>query len=426
VRIAIIGSGIGGLGAAWALHDRHEVTLFEAAGHVGGHANTVEVPSALGFVAVDTGFIVYNEQNYPLLTRLFKDLGVPTEPSDMSFSVSLDDGAFEFRGSTAGLLARPANVTDPATWRIASDIVRFSRTATRFLAGSGNPSLAGFLDDGGFSSAFTNRYLIPLTACIWSATREDILAQPARTLLGFLDNHGLVRLRDRPRWRTVTGGSREYVRRMVAPFRERIRLRTPIVSVRRLPQGVEVRDARGGSGVFDGVVLATHADVSLRLLGTGAEPGERRVLGSFPYRLNRAVLHGDQGLMPRRRRAWASWNYLGEMRSQGDPGGPVSLTYWMNRLQNIHPSVPLFVSLNPRREPRAGSVLGEFAYAHPQFDARSVAAQAELPAIQGVDRVWFAGAWAGFGFHEDGLRSGLAAARSILATADREPARMAG
>ncbi len=413
MRVAVVGAGIAGLGAASALHGSFDVTLFEAGGYVGGHANTVEVDTPAGPVPVDTGFIVYNERNYPLLTRLFREHGVPTEPSDMSFSVSLDGGAFEYRGSAGGLLARPTNVVDPAAWRIAADMRRFARAATRLLEEVNDLSFAEFLRESGLSDAFIERYLIPMAACIWSATREDILTQRAWPLLRFLDNHGLVELRDRPRWRTVSGASREYVRRVSAPFSDRIRLGTPVTGVRRVMDGVEVRDARGGTGVFDAVVMATHADDTLALLDASAR--ERRVLGAFPYRPNRAVLHTDRRLMPRRRRAWASWNYLGETASRS--GEPVSLTYWMNRLQNLDPSLDLFVSLNPKRDPRSGSVLGEFDYAHPQFDADSVAAQGELVSIQGRGGVWFAGAWTGYGFHEDGLRSGLEAARSILASA---------
>lgn len=427
MRIAIVGTGIAGLGAATRLHRRHDLTLFEAGGHIGGHANTVEVQTASGPLAVDTGFIVFNERNYPLLTRLFREHAVPTEPSDMSFSVSLDGGAFEYRGSARGLLARRANASEFATWQIAADMLRFSGAATRLLRGSDEPSLGAFLETGGFSSAFVDRYLVPMTACIWSATREDVLAQPARTLVRFLDNHGLVTLRNRPRWRTVSGGSREYVRRVSAPFRHRVRLRTPVVGVRRVAGGVEVRDARGGSGLFHAAVLATHADVSLALLGPDADARQRRVLRAFPYRSNRAVLHTDSRLMPRRPRAWASWNYLGETDPGAGPGEPVSLTYWMNRLQNLDRSTPLFVSLNPRREPRPRSILGEFTYEHPQFDARSVAAQSELADVQGLGGIWFAGAWTGFGFHEDGLRSGLDAARSLLETgAASQGERLAG
>jgi predicted NAD/FAD-binding protein len=413
MRVAIVGTGVAGLGAASALHGRAEVTLFEAGGHVGGHANTVDVDAPSGRVPVDTGFIVYNERNYPLLTRLFREYGVPTEPSDMSFSVSLDGGAFEYRGSAGGLLARPSNVADRAVWRIAADTPRFARAAGRLLEETSDATFGEFMRESRLSDAFVERYLVPMTTCIWSAAPEDILSQPARTVLRFLDNHGLVALRDRPRWRTVSGGSREYVRRVTAAFSDRIRLRMPVRGVRRVAGGVEVRDP-GGTGVFDAVVMATHADDTLALLDAGVR--ERRVLSAFPYRPNRAVLHTDRRLMPRRRRAWASWNYLGETEPPRS-GEAVSLTYWMNRLQNLDPSLDLFVSLNPRLEPRPGSVLARFDYAHPQFDARSVAAQGELVNIQGRGGVWFAGAWTGYGFHEDGLRSGLDAARSILASA---------
>ena len=421
MRIAIIGTGVAGLGAAHRLHLEHDLVVYEAGSHVGGHANTVEVAGPSGSIAVDTGFIVYNERNYPLLTGLFDELDVPTQPSDMSFSVSVGDGAFEYEGSAKGLFAQRSNLLSPAHLRMGADILRFSREARALLAaGHGGPAdapLGAFVRERGFSRAFVDRYLVPMAGAVWSATPEDVLAFPAGRIAAFMDNHGLLDLRGRPQWRTVAGGSREYVRRVSAGFRRSIRLGTAVREVRRGPGGVRVADARGRVERFDGVVFASHPDETLAMLGPDATRDERRILGAFTYRENFAVLHGDAGLMPRRRSVWASWNSMSPAApAPGDERRPAAVTYWMNRLQNLDPAVPLFLSLNPLREPRADAVLGEFAYAHPQFDGAAVAAQAALPRIQGADRAWFAGAWCGHGFHEDGLRSGFEAAGALLAS----------
>ncbi len=414
-RVAVIGTGIAGLGAAHRLAPHADLTLYEADGRPGGHANTVAVPAGEGVVPVDTGFIVYNEQNYPLLTQLFRDVEVPTGPSDMSFSISTGGGALGYRSDHSGFLAQRSNAVRPGTWRMVADAARFSRRATRLLADdplTNDPSLAEFLEAEGLGAEFTERLLLPVTACIWSSSFDSMMEFPARTLFRFLANHGLLNAGRRPQWRTVTGGSREYVRRVLGSVGGRVRLSTPVRAVRRTPTHVLVADSRGGIEPFDHVVLATHAPASLGMLGPDASPVERRVLGAFGYQPNRAVLHRDPSSMPARRRAWASWNY----RSAGaGPDARVSLTYWMNLLQGLDRRVPLFVTLNPLSEPRGA--IAEFDYEHPQFDRAAVRAQGALPAVQGLDRVWFAGAWAGYGFHEDGLRSGYAAADGLLASA---------
>lgn len=411
----MIGGGIAGMGAAWALDRRHEVVLYETEARIGGHSNTVEVDDDGRAVPVDTGFIVYNERNYPNLVRLFDALDVPTEESEMSFSVSVGGGAFEYRSRARGLLAQPSNALRPDTWRMLRDFRRFCLDAPRVLSSGTHETLGSYLERGGYSEAFRLDLLLPVTAAIWSSGLDDMLEFPVATLVGFLTNHDILQVRSRPLWRTVSGGSREYVRRLTTHYRDRIRLSRPVVAIRRDEDTVEVRDASGGLDRFDEVVFATHPDTTLEILGRGATPRERAVLGAIRYQSNEAVLHRDPALMPRRRGAWSSWNYLADGRGEADRSKPVSLTYWMNRLQNLRTRLPVFVTLNPSREPR-GEVQS-FRYAHPQFDRAAIDAQLRLPSIQGVHRTWFAGAWCGHGFHEDGLRAGLDVAAALGAPA---------
>jgi predicted NAD/FAD-binding protein len=413
MRIAVVGSGIAGLGAAWALSRVHEVTVFEAGTYLGGHAHTVEVDDGPRSVPVDTGFIVYNEANYPNLTRLFRVLDVASEPSDMSFAVSKDRGAFEYQARAMGIVAQPSNLARPAYRRMVREIFRFAKEAKALVGTEVRESTGEWLDRRGFSRALREDFVLPMTACIWSSSLDDMASYPAATMAGFLDNHGLLDVLRRPAWRTVSGGSREYVSRIAAGFDD-VRLATPVEGIVRLGDGVIVRDAAGHDERYDHVVLATHADTSLAILGEDASPDERRLLGSFRYTENRAVLHRDPELMPARRRAWSSWNYLAEGGSRG-ASSTVSLTYWMNRLQNLETREPVFVTLNPLREPRRAEA--EFTYHHPTFDRAAVDAQRELPSIQGIDRTWFAGSYRGYGFHEDGLTAGLDVASSLGAPA---------
>lgn len=412
MKIAVVGSGISGLGAAWALSKGHTITMYEAGGHLGGHANTADVKDRGRTVPVDTGFIVYNERNYPHLTRLFAAEGVPTEASDMSFSVSVGGGAFEYQGRAMGLLAQPSNVVDASYRRMVREILRFTREARELLGSGSRISIGAYLEAHGYSRAFRDDYLLPITACIWSSRLEAMLDYPAETMVTFLDNHGLLQVRHRPQWRTVSGGSRTYVRRVAESFRDGIRLATPVRAVLRDRTGVTVLDARGGRERFDHVVMATHADTTLSLLGPEATSRERLLLGAFRFQENRAVLHRDPSLMPARRRAWSSWNYLAERRGHD---GTVSLSYWMNRLQNLRTERPVIVTLNPAHEPR--EIAAEFRFHHPVFDRASIDAQEALPSIQGAERTWFCGSWSGYGFHEDGLRSGLAVAAALGAPA---------
>ena len=408
--IAVVGSGIAGLGAAWSLARAHHVTIFEADRRLGGHAHTVDIEDRGRKVAVDTGFIVYNERNYPNLMRLFEHLRVPTEPSDMSFSVSKGGGAFEYQARAVGLLAQPTNLARRGYRRMVADILRFTREAPAAALQRDGETTRELLDRMGLSEEFRRDFLLPVIACIWSSSLEAILEYPARSMTAFLDNHGLLDVLERPRWRTVTGGSREYVERVSASLVSRVRYETPVERVVRSSDGVAIYTAAGFAGVFDHVILATHADTSLGILGDDSDPNESEVLSAFRYQDNLAVLHRDPSFMPTRRRAWSSWNYLSEERSS-DGSERVSLSYWMNRLQNLHTDRPVIVTLNPVREPRWVERVEN--YRHPQFDAAATAAQARVSSLQGVRRTWFCGSYCGSGFHEDGLRSGLEVAAAL-------------
>ncbi|MDH3595398.1 MAG: FAD-dependent oxidoreductase [Rhodospirillales bacterium] len=413
MKIAVVGGGISGLSTAWLLARKHEVSLFESANYLGGHSNTVDVLLGGRVVPVDTGFIVYNERNYPNLTQLYAALGVATVASDMSFSVSLDAGGFEYFGSAPGLFAQPANLMRPDFWRMFRDLLRFYREAPRLVARRDldRVTLGELLAEGGYSDVFAHRHLLPMAAAIWSSTLDDILAFPAQTFVRFFENHGLFNLGERPQWRSVLGGSRRYVDALCAPFRHRVHLASPIVAVWRTPAGVFLRDAAGREQSFDQLVIATHADQALAMLGPDAAAEESRVLGAFRYQENRAVLHRDPALMPRRRRAWASWNYLAE--GSAETTRRVAVSYWMNRLQRLGTTRDVFVTLNPLHEPAPNLTFGDYTYHHPQFDRAALLAQERLPSIQGLNRVWFCGSYCGYGFHEDGLQAGLAVAAAL-------------
>lgn len=418
--VAVVGSGVAGLGAAWLLSKRHRVTLYEKDNRIGGHAHTVEARAKDGAgevraIPVDTGFIVYNEATYPNLIALLGHLGVASETSNMSFSASIDRGAIEYSGGTwTGLFAQPSNLFRPGHWRMLRDAMRFFRDGTAMaVAGVEGPKLGEFLAQGGYSRAFVANHLIPMAAAIWSCPPAKMLDFPARSFCAFFRNHGLLQIFDRPLWRTVKGGSREYVKALLADIGPGLGREGGAKSVRVEPGGIKVQGADGRVRRFDRVVMAGHADESLALIDNPT-PEERAILGAFAFQPNLAVLHQDAALMPKRKLAWASWNYLAE-RDGADMTGErlVSVTYWMNKLQNLDRGFPLFVSLNPIRAPRPDTVLGAWEYMHPAFDAGTLAAQARLPGIQDRRGLIFAGAWTGYGFHEDGLRSGLEAAERL-------------
>lgn len=410
LKVAVIGTGISGLSAAWLLSQRHDVTMFEAAGRIGGHSNTVEFDALDGRVAVDTGFIVYNEVTYPNLTALFRHLDVPTAPSNMSFAVSIGNGTFEYSGGTGlGLVAQTSNLANPRFWSMIADILRFYRNAVRDLPKMGDMSLDEYLARNGYGRVFRDDHLYPMAAAIWSTPAMEVGDYPAANFVRFCHNHGLLELWGRPMWRTVKGGSREYVNRIASHFKGRILTSTPVATIRRLARRVEVADFSGNTELFDDVVIATHADQALRMLGD-ATADERRILGAFRYSRNEAVLHGDVGLMPKRRAAWSSWNYLA---ATSDGLSQPSVTYWMNRLQPLGSAPPTFVTLNPSRAPRPETVIRSETYEHPIFDLATERAQQELWSLQGVGNTWFCGAHFGSGFHEDGLQAGLAVAEDL-------------
>lgn len=411
MRLAIVGSGISGLGAAWLLHQRHEITIYEKENRIGGHANTVEADFGDRTVPVDTGFIVFNDRNYPNLRGLFAALDVPHLNSEMSFAVSIDGGRVEYGGgSIAQLFAQKRNLLRPRFGRMVYDILRFFREAPALLEdGAGSESLGAYLKRNRYSDGFLYDHLLPMAAAIWSCPVETMLDFPAASFARFFHNHGLLSVNDRPQWMTVTGGSREYVRRLTAPFADRFRLGNAAVAVRRVPGGVMVRGSDGEETLYDQVILASHADQSLALLAD-ADAAERDILGRFRYQPNEAVLHRDPALMPKRRAVWSSWNYLAEGAAYERE---VAVTYWMNLLQGIDPAHPLFVTLNPIRQPDPAKLFARLSYSHPVFDGPAMRAQRELNAIQGARGLWFCGAWGGYGFHEDGLRSGIAVALAL-------------
>lgn len=409
LSIAVIGSGIAGLSAAWLLAPHHDVTLFESDQRLGGHSHTVDAAGT----PVDTGFIVYNDFTYPNLSALFDYLAVDTQVAPMSFAVSLDAGALEYSGSgVRGLLAQPANALRPRFWRMIQDLLRFYRSAPRdctAMAGvEEDISLGDYLDKHGYSRAFRDDHLLPMAAAIWSTPAAEVGRYPAAAFMRFCQTHGLLLLRDRPLWRTVTGGSRQYVQRLAAVIPEKIP-GTPVRALRRLGNMVEVVYGGHNTRRFDHVIIATHADQALALLDD-ASTAERQLLGAFRYSRNEAVLHGDATLMPHRRRVWSSWNYLSRTE-QGER--KLSVTYWMNRLQQLPESRPLFVTLNPLHEPREAGVVRRDVYEHPLFDVAAIAAQKQLWSLQGRRNTWFCGAYFGAGFHEDGLQAGLAVAEEL-------------
>ncbi len=407
MKIAVIGSGVSGLTAAHHLHPEHDITVFEAGDHIGGHVHTHDVALGGKTYAVDSGFIVFNHRTYPHYTQLLADLAVGSQPSNMSFSVSCNASGLEYNGNNLNaLFAQRENLVRPGFWGMLRDILRFNREAPELLRAEGEEiGLGEYLARHRYGAMFRDYYILPMGAAIWSTDPARMLDFPARFFVRFMQNHGLLSLSDRPLWRVIKGGSRVYVERLVAPFRERVLTRTPVLGITRHPGHVDVH-LPDGSQRFDAVFLACHSNQALRLLADPSE-AERQVLSAIPYQANEAVLHTDTRLLPRRPLAWAAWNYL---MPEG-PGGRVCLTYDMNILQGLDAPETLCVTLNATERIDPDRILARMTYDHPLFTPAGVAAQARHREIDGTGRTYYCGAWWRNGFHEDGVVSALDALR---------------
>ena len=411
-RIAVVGAGVSGLACAWLLSQKHEVTLYEAGRSLGGHTHTVDVTIDGLTHPVDTGFLVFNTATYPNLTALFAHLGVASVETEMSFAVSLEQPNLEWSGSSlATVFGQKRNLLRPDFWRMLADILRFNRESVAWLAGHPDEqlTLGDFLAAGAYSQPFAEWYLLRMGAAIWSCPVGQMLDYPLATFVYFCRNHGLLQVFDRPLWRTVQGGGREYVKKLAGQI-DNIHLDTPVLGVQRDAKGLLLATP-GALERFDQVVLACHSDQARTILGYTASPQERRLLGAIRYQANRAVLHTDAALLPRDPALWSAWNYLSSKDQLNHH--PVSVSYLINRLQPLPFKTPVMISLNPQRLPAADKVIAEFDYSHPLFDGSAIAAQRQLDSISGRNGVWYCGAWTGYGFHEDGLKSGLKVANAL-------------
>jgi predicted NAD/FAD-binding protein len=408
MRIAVVGTGVSGLVAARLLCDEHDVHVFESERVAGGHALTIPAEAFGGSHPVDVGFMVYNERTYPNFVELLKFLDVPTRESDMSFSVRCNRTGQEYNGSSlGGFFARRSNLFRPSHYRMLADVLKFFREAPRDVEGlAADETLGHYVERNGYSHVFRSLYLLPMAASIWSAPPQNVLDFPAHFLIRFFRNHGLLQVANHPTWRTIVGGSTVYVNAISQPYRDRMRLNTPVRAVRRTEHGAIVVTDQAGEEAFDAVIMATHADITLRLL-QDADVREREILEAFPYQENTAVLHTDAGLLPRRKQAWASWNYL----VPGDASLPVAITYDLSRLQGHKTPTPICLTLNRGTEARPETILRELSFHHPLFGTRSLPAQARHDEINACRNTYFCGAYWGNGFHEDGVNSALVVAR---------------
>ena len=409
-NIAVIGGGVSGLSAAWLLSRKHNVTLFEKADYPGGHANTVDVETRDGTVPVDTGFIVFNDRNYPNLKALLNYLDIPCLDTKMSFSLTHDFGRYEYAGSGKGFFGQRSNLVNVQHWMMLREINRFFRHSSRRIAlYHKDTALGAFLEKEHYSKDFIDEHIVPMGAAIWSTSMRQMLDFPARSFIDFYANHGLLQFRKRPLWKTVIGGSRNYVNRLIEDGNFEVKLNADIADVQRRPDRVHIRMRNDVHHLFDHVVFATHADQALGLL-KDADPTERALLRSFPYQPNVAVLHRDERWMPKRSRLWSAWNYI---KTSDEHETGLCVSYWMNRLQSLPTSENIFVTLNPTQEIRADKVDRVLHYDHPVFTADAFRAQEQMNTVQGYRRTWYCGSYLGYGFHEDGLASGLDVAEEL-------------
>ena len=408
MKIAIIGAGISGLGAAYLLSPNHEITLYEKNNYIGGHSRTIDVPTGQTQTPVDTGFIVFNNWNYPNLMGLFQQLDVPYQKSDMSFGVSIDDGWLEYGSS--GMFAQRKNLLRPKFYKMLADIVRFNKNALPIVENDTEITLQECLDKLDMGDWFRHYYLLAMGAAIWSCPIDTIMKFPARTFLQFFKNHGLLNIINRPQWYTVTGGSREYVSRLTAQLNGQIKQTCAARKVIHDNEKVLVTDENGNTESYDRVVFACHADEALALI-ENPPPDIKSVIGAFDYQDNQIVTHSDTSFMPKNKNCWASWVYL--LQSRKDENKAVSLSYWMNNLQTLDNDYPIIVTLNPGRAPNADKILDTHTFSHPIFDQKAIRAQSKIPDIQGKNNMWFCGAYQRYGFHEDGLLSAVNVAKSM-------------
>lgn len=401
MKIAIIGTGISGLGAAYLLAPHHDVTVYEKNAYIGGHSRTISISVEGKQVPVDTGFIVFNNWNYPNLLGLFKSIDIPYQNSNMSFGVSIDNGWLEY---ASGNMFAGRNIARPAYWGMLNDILRFNKQALAYIEKDTNITLRQCLDDLGMGEWFRRYYLLAMGAAIWSCPIETIMQFPAKTFLQFFKNHGLLSVNNRPQWYTVSGGSQEYVKRLMQSFQDKIRLNCGVETVSHKDGRIYVLDSQGGEEIYDHVIFACHADEALKMIDNPNEE-EKSVIGAFSYQDNKIIVHRDTSFMPRNKKCWSSWVYLSEARE--DKKDTVALSYWMNNLQNLGTDVPILVTLNPGRRPQEDLIFDEHVFSHPVFDVKAIKAQQNIHRVQGKRGLWFCGAYQRYGFHEDGLLSAV-------------------
>ncbi len=408
MKIAVIGTGISGLGAAYLLHDKHDIVVYEKNAYVGGHSRTIDVPVEHGTIPVDTGFIVFNDWNYPNLLGLFNQINVPYQKSDMSFGVSINQGWLEY--SSGGLFAQRKNLFRPQYWRMLLDVFKFNKQALSYIDQDPSISLGDCLEKLKMGAWFKQYYILAMGAAIWSCPVETIMKFPAQTFLRFFKNHGLLSINNRPQWYTVTGGSREYKQRLIEPFKEHILLNNGATKVAQKGQEIEVTDAHGATRLFDHVIFACHADEALQMLDKPTDD-ETAILSNFQYQYNQIIVHTDISFMPQHQQCWASWVYLSEQ--QQDKSSGVSLSYWMNNLQSLDTKIPIIITLNPARRPKEALIMDEHSFSHPIFDYNAIVSQSQFDRIQGKRNIWFCGAYQRYGFHEDGLLSAVNVVKSL-------------